>query len=74
MRDQERVIATIPLGARSFIRVAVNIRDGSIVLRKFTANGQRIFLPTGMVLKLNNLTEARGVVAGITEASAEVWK
>jgi hypothetical protein len=74
MRDQERIIATIPLGARSFLRVAVNSRDGGIIIRKFTANGQRIFLPTGMVLKLSSLTEARGVIAGITEASADVWK
>lgn len=70
--DQERVIATVRLGTRSFIRISV--RDGCVIIRKFTANDRRIFLPTGLPLKLKTFEEARDLIAGITAAAAEVWK
>lgn len=54
------------------MRVAV--KDGGIIIRKFTADGRRIFLPTGLPLKLGNPQEARDLIAGITAALAEVSK
>lgn len=74
MKNQERVVASVPVGARSFLRIAIVPDDATVVVRKFTRNGERIFIPTGLTLKLANLTEASDFVAGITKASAEAWK
>jgi len=73
MKNQERIVAAIPKGARNIVRVTLTMRgDRPVVdIRQFEPNGLRVLMPTVKGVNIDPAT-TRQLIVALESALAEV--